>query len=94
MFESNAAHIVGGDIYYDYLGGNNYRFYITLYRDCFSSGAQYDDPLHLAVYSAGNFLIANIDIPFPGSVVLPVMFDNPCGTAPTNVCVEKAICWK
>ncbi|MEY3238209.1 MAG: hypothetical protein RI883_2310 [Bacteroidota bacterium] len=91
VFSSNAAHIVGGDVYYDYLGGNNYRFYITLYRDCFSTGAQYDDPMHLAVYTSGNFLIANIDIPFPGSVILPVVFDNPCGTAPTNICVEKAI---
>ena len=91
VFASNAAHIVGGDIYYDYLGGNNYRFYITLYRDCFSSGAQYDNPLPLAVYTSGNFLLTSIDVPFPGSVILPVVFNNPCGTAPTDICVEKAI---
>ncbi len=91
VFASNAAHIVGGDIYYDYLGGNNYRFYITLYRDCFSTGAQYDNPLPLAVYTSGNFLLTSIDVPFPGSVILPVVFNNPCGTAPTDICVEKAI---
>jgi gliding motility-associated-like protein len=91
VFASNASHIVGGDIYYDYLGGNDYRFYITVYRDCFSSGAQYDDPLPLAVYTSGNFLLTSVDIPFPGSVVLPVVFNNPCGTAPANICVEKAI---
>lgn len=92
LFEAKASHIVGGDIYYDYLGGNNYRFYITLYRDCFSTGAQYDNPLSLGVYiQNSNSPVQTISIPFPGSITLPVIFNNPCGTAPTNICVEKAI---
>ena len=40
-FQTFASHIVGGELYYDYLGNNQYRVSITLYRDCFSSGAQY-----------------------------------------------------
>jgi hypothetical protein len=79
----NASHIVGGDIYYDYLGGNNYRFYITIYRDCNSGGAAYDDPLSLAIYNQNNSLVQNISIPFPGSVQLPVVFNNPCVTPPS-----------
>lgn len=51
---SYASHIIGGDIYYDYLGNNQYRFFITLYRDCNSTGAQYDDPLTLTIYKANN----------------------------------------
>jgi PKD repeat protein len=91
-FSLRASHIVGGDIYYDYLGGNNYRFYITIYRDCASTGAAYDDPLILAVYPQGSSNTSQlISVPFPGSVVLPIEFNNPCGTAPTGLCIERAI---
>lgn len=30
----HASHAVGIDIYYECLGGNQYRFYVNLYRDC------------------------------------------------------------
>ncbi len=90
-FNSRASHIIGGEIYYDYLGGNNYRVFIALYRDCASTGAQYDDPLSLGVFNASNILINEILIPFPGSVNLPVVFNNPCVTPPSGICVERAI---
>ncbi len=90
-FCSQASHIVGGDIYYDYLGNNTYRFYISIYRDCNSTGAQFDNPLYLAVYNVDNFLIQNISVPFPGSANVPVVFNNPCVTPPTNICTENAI---
>lgn len=85
-----ASHIIGGDIYYDYLGGNNYRFYVSLYRDCLSTGAAYDDPAYLAIYNQDNFLIQNVAIGFPGSTQLPVIFNNPCVTPPNNICTEVA----
>lgn len=90
-FQANASHIIGGDIYYDYLGNNQYRFVITLYRDCNSTGAAYDNPLKLAIYKANGQLFQNVDVPFPGSVHLPIIFNNPCATPPTNICVERAI---
>lgn len=89
-FFSQASHIVGGDIYYDYLGNNTYRFYISIYRDCNSTGAQFDNPLPLAVYNNGA-LIQNINIPFPGDQNVPVVFNNPCVTPPNNICTENAI---
>jgi gliding motility-associated-like protein len=91
LFSARASHIVGGDIYYDYLGNNNYRFYISVYRDCNSTGAAYDDPLMLAVYNSNDFLVDNVAVPFPGSTILPVIFNNPCVTPPNNICVEKAV---
>lgn len=87
---SNASHIIGGEIYYDYLGSNVYRFYISMYRDCNSTGAQFDDPLHMAIYNNGN-LIQDVIVPFPGSVPVPVVFNNPCVTPPTNICTENAL---
>jgi hypothetical protein len=81
-FEVSASHIIGGDIYYDYLGNNQYRFYLTLYRDCASSGAAYDDPLQLAIYNGNGTLFQNVNVPFPGSTPVPLNFNNPCATAP------------
>jgi gliding motility-associated-like protein len=90
-FQVNASHIIGGDIYYDYLGNNQYKFYITLYRDCNSTGAQYDDPMKLTVYKADGSLFLNLDVPFPGSNYVPIPFNNPCATPPNNLCVERAV---
>ncbi len=88
---SRASHIVGGDMYYNYLGNNNYQFYINVYRDCLSTGAAYDDPLYLAVYVQNGTLVQNIPINFPGSTHLPVVFNNPCVTPPNNICTELAV---
>lgn len=85
-----ASHIIGGDIYYNDLGNNNYRFFITLYRDCASTGAQYDDPLYLSIFTQGNVHYQTVQVPFPGSVILPINFNNPCATQPSGICVERA----
>lgn len=90
--KSFASHIVGGEIYYDYLGNNQYQFYIIVYRDCFSTGAAFDDPLSLGVFATtSNAMVQNVNIPFPGSVTLPIIFDNPCVVTPPNICTERAI---
>jgi gliding motility-associated-like protein len=89
---ANATHIIGGEIYYDYLGGNNYQISVVLYRDCATvNGAPYDNPLSLGIYSSNNVLVQTVLIPFPGSVVLPIVFTNPCVVPPTGFCNEKAV---
>jgi gliding motility-associated-like protein len=90
-FQAKASHIIGGDIYYNYLGNNQYRFFITLYRDCNSTGAAYDNPLALTIFLANGAVFQNLDVPFPGSITLPNTFNNPCATPPSNICVERAI---
>jgi len=86
-----ASHIVGGEMYYDCLGGTQYRVTIKLYRDCASTGAAYDNPLPITVFNGSGAQIDHFTIPFPGSVVLPVVFNNPCATIPSGICVEEAI---
>ena len=89
LFTLRAGHIIGGDIYYDYLGNNNYRFNISIFLEC-NSAAGFDSPLNLAVYDANNFLIQNVAITFPGQTNVPVVFNNPCVTPPSNVCAVTA----
>ncbi|MBW7867860.1 MAG: PKD domain-containing protein [Brumimicrobium sp.] len=87
-----ASHIVGGEIYYDCLGNNNYKITIKVYRDCNSTGAAYDSPLLLGVFNKSNNSLVRVEqINYPGSVILPVIFSNPCVTPPSGICVEEAI---
>jgi gliding motility-associated-like protein len=90
FFQASASHIVGSDIYYDYLGNNQYRITVTLFRDCASDGAQFDNPMSLSIYDANNSLVHEYQVPFPGSVTTPVDFENPCVSAPSGICVESA----
>jgi gliding motility-associated-like protein len=89
--KAGATHIVGGEIYYDYLGGNNYQLTLKVYRDCFNGTAPYDDPASIGVFDANGTLVNALSIPFPGSVILPNTLNSPCFSPPTNVCVEEAI---
>lgn len=91
LFSGRTSHIVGGEIYYDYLGNNNYKFYISVYRDCLSSGAAFDGNLSLGLFDANNSLLQNIQIPFTGSTNVPVVFNNPCVTPPNNICTENSV---
>lgn len=86
-----ASHIVGGEIFYDHLGGDDYRVTVKLYRDCLSDGAEFDQNLPITVFNGSNAQIWQFTIPFPGSNNLPVQFSNPCVTPPSDICVEEAI---
>lgn len=86
-----ATHIIGGEIYYDCLGNNQYRITVKVFRDCFLGQAPFDDPLNLGIYSGDGTLFQNLTIPYPGSSVVPPVITNPCFEAPINVCVEVAV---
>jgi gliding motility-associated-like protein len=86
-----ATHIVGGEIYYDYLGGDNYRITLKVYRDCYTGLAPYDNPASVFIFNSAGTFIDSLEIPFPGSVILPATISSPCFSAPTDVCVEEAI---
>jgi gliding motility-associated-like protein len=86
-----AKHIVGGEIYYDYLGSNNYRITLKVYRDCNSGGASYDNPATIFIFNNAGVFIDSIAIAFPGSVQIPPTINSPCFTPPTNICVEECV---
>lgn len=91
QFQLQAAHIVGGDMFYDCIGGNTYRITVKLYRDCLSGGAEFDSNLPITVFNGSNIQIDNFSIPFPGSSLVDVFLDNPCITLPGDICVQEAI---
>ncbi len=89
-----ANHIVGGELYYDCLGGNQYRVTLELYRDCAAQGsnvAPYGDPEYVAIFDQFNNVDTIIGLPFPGSDTLENHYNNDCIVPPPGVCVEEAI---
>jgi hypothetical protein len=53
LLSTNAwsTHIIGGEIYYDCLGNNQYRITVKVFRDCFQGQAPFDNPLNLGIYN-------------------------------------------
>ncbi|MGB0175829.1 MAG: PKD domain-containing protein [Owenweeksia sp.] len=86
-----AAHLVGGEITYKCIGNNDYEVTLTIYRDCFSSGAQFDPLASVTIYDINNNLIQDLEIPILSSSQLPVEAPNNCTTLPLTVCTERAI---
>ncbi len=86
-----ATHIIGGEIFYDCLGNNQFRITLKLYRDCLLGQAPFDDPATISVYNSNGQLVENIQIAFPGSQIVPTQSINPCYQGEGNLCVEEAI---
>lgn len=91
VFPAKSSHIVGGDIYYDYIGNNQYRIFISVFRDCLSNGADFDSPLPLGIFNSNNVLVQSINVPYTGKTNVPVTFNNPCVIPPSNICTENSI---
>lgn len=96
-----AAHIIGGEITYECLGNNDYRFTMKVYRDCNGGGACFDSQVSGCTSGAtldgtvtifngmSQFTIVGLDAPVVTSI--QPNLSNPCLTTPPNVCVEEGV---
>ncbi|HHJ50807.1 MAG TPA: hypothetical protein ENJ88_07915, partial [Phaeodactylibacter sp.] len=94
----HAAHIIGGEINYECLGDDNYRFYMTIYRDCAGGGAPFDGVIGAPFNATITIYQGDNEIPFttinPGAPTItsiPPDLSNPCLIAPPGVCVEEGV---
>jgi gliding motility-associated-like protein len=90
-FKNYATHIVGGEIYYDYLGGDNYKITLKVYRDCNPNNAAFDNPAYIFIFNSAGNIVDSMALELPETTILPPVINNPCFTPPTDVCVEEAI---
>lgn len=90
-FAANAAHIVGGEVYYDSLGNDQYKVTFEIYRDCQGFGAAFDNPLNYTVFNDNGTLFNTFSVLLYSSDVLPIVYDDPCVTPPNDVCIERGI---
>ncbi|MDX1684254.1 MAG: PKD domain-containing protein [Saprospiraceae bacterium] len=81
-----ATHIVGGEMRYRCLGGNFYRIYLTMRRDCFNGApdAQFDDPAFVTVFTPSGEIIE--DLGQNGVFSLPYQRDDTLNEIQTSTC--------
>ena len=88
-----ASHIIGAEIRYQCLGGNQYKIILDVYRDCFYGLAGFDEPVYINVFKANGAYLANPNItlfPMFTDTLDNNISDDPCLIPPSDVCVEHA----
>lgn len=101
-FTSKASHIVGGDIAYRCLGGNNFEINIVIYYDCTNAesvnAANSDDTIFFAIYEGRHdgpgglgSLKENLILKQEQFSVVPPNFANECISNPPVVCLRKTV---
>ena len=87
-----ANHIVGGDLFYDYIGNNQYVITLVVYRDC-ESQTEFDEEASLGVFetATGDYYDSYM-MSLDDAVVtnMPPVLENPCNLLPEQVCIERA----
>jgi gliding motility-associated-like protein len=86
----SSTHIVGGEIYYSYLGNDNYEIRLTVYRDCFNGIPPFDDTAYVGIWDASNNLIMQLAMSPNDSTTVPSTINSPCFIPPTGICVRVA----
>ena len=89
-FPLSAAHLVGGEITYTCVGGNNYEVRLRVYRDCNSSGAQLDASVTFTVFNAAGTVLMNPSVNKGATINVSTASGNPCLTTPPNICTQYA----
>ena len=91
-FVLNATHLIGGELVYTCLGGNQYEIKVIIYRDCGptnTNGTGFDGSGVISIYNMDNDLVSYLD---HGSVFQEYVVDeftSECLTLPPELCVEK-----
>lgn len=89
-FRGDATHIVGGELYYQYLGNNLYQIRLTVYRDCWFGVPPFDNPASVGIFDANNQLVQSINMLVNDSSTVPPTVNSPCFIPPTDVCYRVA----
>ena len=84
-----ATHIVGGNLNYQHLGGNQYRVTLVLYRDCNGGQANFDNPAALGIFnSQTGALVQTLSMALDAVVQLESTINSSCVTFSSDICVE------
>jgi gliding motility-associated-like protein len=89
----SATHIIGGELTYNDLGGNDYAITMKLYRDCGpanSNGTGFDPTITVGFFNANGVLQTSLSISNLVVTPVPISNSNPCLTPPP-VCVEEGL---
>lgn len=85
------AHIIGGEIYYECLGGDLYRVTMKLFRDCNSGGAEFDEPASFSIFNESNYLVMTKSVYIYSVEDIDPDLSSPCLIFPPDICVQEGI---
>ncbi len=89
----HATHIVGGELNYTHLQGDQYEIKLTIFRDCYNANPNvfFDDTVSIGVFNPISLeLFEDIRIPYDSllnDTLSPVLY-NDCLVIPPDVCVH------
>lgn len=89
----HATHIVGGELNYTHLQGDQYEISLTIFRDCYNANPNvfFDDTVSIGVFNPISLeLFEDIRIPYDSllnDTLSPVLY-NDCLVIPPDVCVH------
>ena len=92
---THASHMIGGDVTYRCVGGNNFEITITLFQDCLygEPGALAQDaPAFYSIFSVGtNQLIVADSVGALTTEIVDPNFSNACINNYPNTCMRKQV---
>lgn len=86
----NATHIVGGEMYYEYVGNSSYIITLVVYRDCYYGVPPFDPIASIGIFTGANQLYTELCLAVkPDSTTIPPVINSPCFVPPTNICYRR-----
>jgi len=88
----NATHLIGGEVVYSCLGGNQYEIKVIIYRDCGptnTNGTGFDGEGIITIYNANNNEVFVLQHGVAEEEFVVDEFTDECLTLPPDLCVEK-----
>lgn len=91
-----ASHIFGGDIVYECVGNNKFRFTFTLFQDCLTGqqdAIAQDVPSHYAIYEIGTNTLVTYGSTgmYIEQNIVPTGFSNDCINNIPNTCMQRTV---
>ena len=91
-FALEATHLIGGEITYTCLGGDQYEIKVIVYRDCGPTNTNetgFDGAGVITIYNSSNNYISQFQHGNPYEEYVVDVFTNECLELPSELCVEK-----
>ncbi|MFK7906998.1 MAG: hypothetical protein AB8B69_17825, partial [Chitinophagales bacterium] len=87
-----ARHLIGGEISYTCIGGDDYQISLEIFRDCNCVNcADFDDPANVVIFDANGIQQQNLSLPNPEVINVPLNTAGLCLEDTPDVCVERGL---
>ena len=91
---AGATHLIGGELFYSHIGGDDHQVTLKMYRDCGPGNTNqtgFDASVEIAAYLPNGTFFGSWFFPLSTSEPVPIVWNNPCLTPPSSICVEEGV---